>query len=341
MATCGAVVNHLQVCYDVVAADAGGFTVRFYVNTIAWGWADDQILTIDGSNGVHWSGGYRASASSGQTKELFRVDIGFPVGPGGTVAFGAVVSDVSGGGNPRVDGSYTTACVLPSAPGTGVDTITSDSARIVVSASASNGGCAITQYQAFVLSNNAWPDSGGNIVASGYAGTFTATGLARATTYYYTARAVTSAGYGPWTTMKAFTTLPTIPSAPGTPVITGVTPTSATASYTAPSDNGGQTVTSYQVQYATDAAFTTDVVTQANGILANLTPGVTYYVRVRAVNASGAGPWSGVSTFTTLTGMKVYNGTAWVDSPVYNWDGANWDADEIRIYNGTAWVPTG
>ena len=60
-----------------------------------------------------------------------------------------------------------------------------------------------------------------------------------------------------------------------------------------------------------------------------------------ARNASGPGPYSNVVTFTTQTGMKVYNGTAWADAPVYAYNGTTWVACEVRIYNGTAWVPTG
>lgn len=97
----------------------------------------------------------------------------------------------------------------PSSPGTGVDTITPTSARIVVTASSYAGGATIDAYEAYVLTNNAWPAAGGNVVASASGGTFTATGLLPSTRYYYTARSHNTAGlWSGWTAMKVFDTLP-------------------------------------------------------------------------------------------------------------------------------------
>lgn len=97
----------------------------------------------------------------------------------------------------------------PSPPPTGADTITPVSARIVVYPSADGGGPGIDAYEAYVMTNNAWPDGGGNIVASASGGTFTATGLIPSTQYFYTARARNTSGiWSGWTVMQAFTTLP-------------------------------------------------------------------------------------------------------------------------------------
>lgn len=99
--------------------------------------------------------------------------------------------------------------VNPSEPGTGVDSITATSARIVVTASANNGGAGIDRYDAYVMSNNAWPGQGGVVVASATGGTFVANNLLPGTTYYYTAQARNAAGlWSGLTAMKVFTTLP-------------------------------------------------------------------------------------------------------------------------------------
>ncbi|AHJ96352.1 reprolysin-like metallopeptidase [Hymenobacter swuensis] len=63
--------------------------------------------------------------------------------------------------------------------------------------------------------------------------------------------------------------------------------------------------TAYEVQIATDAAFTTGVQTQTNLTgtsftpLAALQPGTVYYVRVRGLSPCGTAPYSAVTQFTT------------------------------------------
>lgn len=96
----------------------------------------------------------------------------------------------------------------PSAPGTGADTITPTSARIVVYASTYNGGAGIDAYEAYVMTNNAYPGAGGNIISSAGGGTYnTGNVLTPSTRYFYTARAHNAAGlWSAWTPMKEFTT---------------------------------------------------------------------------------------------------------------------------------------
>jgi hypothetical protein len=84
-------------------------------------------------------------------------------------------------------------------------------------------------------------------------------------------------------------TYDTLPVAPGTPTASS-TGTSATITWTAPSDNGGQAVTSYRIQRSTDNInFTTIVAsTGTTGLTytnTGLTPGTKYYYRVAAINA--------------------------------------------------------
>jgi hypothetical protein len=80
-----------------------------------------------------------------------------------------------------------------------------------------------------------------------------------------------------------------LPTAPGTPTASS-TGTSATITWTAPADNGGQAVSSYRIQRSTDNInFSTIVASTGNTLLTytdiNLTPGTTYYYRVAAINA--------------------------------------------------------
>jgi hypothetical protein len=80
-----------------------------------------------------------------------------------------------------------------------------------------------------------------------------------------------------------------LPIAPGTPTASS-TGTSATITWTAPADNGGQAVTSYRIQRSTDNInFSTIVASTGNTLLTytdtGLTPGTKYYYRTAAINA--------------------------------------------------------
>jgi len=81
----------------------------------------------------------------------------------------------------------------------------------------------------------------------------------------------------------------TLPIAPGTPTASS-TGTSATITWTAPADNGGQAVSSYRIQRSTDNInYSTIVASTGNTLLtytdSGLTPGTTYYYRVAAINS--------------------------------------------------------
>jgi hypothetical protein len=80
-----------------------------------------------------------------------------------------------------------------------------------------------------------------------------------------------------------------LPVAPGTPTASS-TGTSATITWTAPSDNGGKAVSGYRIQRSTDNInFSTLVANTGTTTLTytntGLTPGTKYYYRVAAINA--------------------------------------------------------
>lgn len=139
--------------------------------------------------------------------------------------------------------------------------------------------------------------------------------------------------------------IPKAPGAPGTPVLTNALPTSIDAAWTAPADNGGASITNYQVQVATDSGFSSVVKTVNAGAslsttITDLTPGIEYWVRVRATNSVGYGNYSSSASEETLAGGRVWDGSAWRNCKVWTWDGSQWRLCRVRTWDGSAWRNT-
>lgn len=100
--------------------------------------------------------------------------------------------------------------------------------------------------------------------------------------------------------------IPRVPGKPAAPTLVGGSSTTTGWNYNFfnPASDGGSTVTTFNHQIATDTGFT-NIVSSFNDPLSpanvtGMTPGTTYYVRYRAQNAVGSGPWSDTLTVTTL-----------------------------------------
>ena len=125
-----------------------------------------------------------------------------------------------------------------------------------------------------------------------------AAGLTYQTTYYWRARANAASYHGPWAT-RSFASVSL--AAP-----TLLTPANGAIGDTLPVTLTWQAVPgadTYTAQTASDAAFTTPTETAAltapTLTLTSLTPGATYYWRVKAVSAAGDSPWSAAWSFAT------------------------------------------
>ncbi|WP_457653714.1 fibronectin type III domain-containing protein [Rhodocaloribacter sp.] len=166
-----------------------------------------------------------------------------------------------------------------------------------------------TSYSVEVATDDAFT----NVVASadGVSGTTTTVGpLEEGTTYFWRVRAANTAGAGPWSGAFSFTTL-TSATAPAAVTLASPedgamdVPTEVTLSW-----NAADGADTYDVQVATDDAFTA-LVTDESGLTATsltvsgLANNTTYFWRVRAANTAGAGPWSGTRSFTTAGGVAV------------------------------------
>jgi hypothetical protein len=131
------------------------------------------------------------------------------------------------------------------------------------------------------------------------------TGTTPTSVYWIQTRAVNSEGNGAWSASSV---------AYATPTITSVTAVGTTASVTvaAPSSNGGSAISSYSIEYSTDSAFgvvqTSTLASPGTATISGLTPGNTYYFRVRYINAASVySPYSSTSSvFISAYGNRCY-----------------------------------
>lgn len=158
------------------------------------------------------------------------------------------------------------------------------------------GGAAITGYE-YQLDGGTWVATGSG------ASPFTIPSLTQGTTYAVRIRAVSAAGTGP-----ASASVNAVPhTVPGAPVSMAAAsaPQSAVLTWQVPASNGGQPVTDYVVQYATNAngpftTFADGTSTATTATVTGLTNTTAYVFRVAAVNTAGNGPWSSLSGATPL-----------------------------------------
>jgi len=125
----------------------------------------------------------------------------------------------------------------------------------------------------------------------------------------------TSAIGGPGSTdgNMALPSISRIPPAPTPLGIDQVTARSLRYRFASAGD-GGSAIVRWEVQYASNAAFTAAQTITSNGTstVAGLTPGQQYWFRARGVNGVGAGAWSGASSAVTVLDAPVT--TSWAQS---------------------------
>ena len=196
----------------------------------------------------------------------------------------------------------------PGAPAVSSVTPGDEKFTVAWAAPADDGGSGVTSYDLRYIRSNAadksddtnWAELDG-VWASG-ARRYDLFGLTNGVAYDVQVRAVNALGGGPWSSARTGTAQTT----PGMPSIGSVTPGDRALSlaWTAPADDGGFGVTSYDLRYIrSDAPDRADVNWTVNSsvwssgdlrhTVGSLTNGVAYDVQVRAVTVVGAGPWSG------------------------------------------------
>jgi len=203
--------------------------------------------------------------------------------------------NVAGNGpfSPSTNGTPRTVPSAPSAP-----TLTSGNGALTVSWTApADGGSAITGYtiRYKLTSASAWTEETDD------ASPYTITGLTNGSAYEVQVRAINAAGNGAYSTSSSATPA-TVPSAPAAPTLT---PGNAQLSvaWTAPSNNGGSSITGYTVRYklTNEDTWTERNVSTSPGTITGLTNGATYEVQVRGNNSIGEGTYSPSANGTPRT----------------------------------------
>ena len=202
----------------------------------------------------------------------------------------------------------TTPSTVPGAP-TNVDlTADEDSIAVTWSAPSSDGGQNISGYDVrYRIQNQSW-----TTIDPATAGTrsYTIENLSAGETYDVQVRAVNSVGNSAWSTTESATTSTTIP---GKPTILALVPSdqSINVQWSAPDDDGGDDIDTYDVRYriGNSGSYTTiNPATTGSTLsytLSSLTNDSEYEIQVRAVNSSGNGPWSDTSTATPTSGATT------------------------------------
>jgi len=155
------------------------------------------------------------------------------------------------------------------------------------------------------------------------------TGLSPVTTYYARVRAVNSGGTSSSSSNGTQATTASAPSVPATPTFSSVSSTGFTVNWLAVSG-----ATSYKLDVSTSSTFATYftqdlTVSGTSQAVTGLSPGTTYYARVRAVNSGGTTSASSSngsqSTLSALTSYQQYlSGLGFSTSTAFNAD-ANGD----------------
>lgn len=125
---------------------------------------------------------------------------------------------------------------------------------------------------------------------------------------------------------------PCVAGAPGAPIIgtaTATGTTTATVTFSAPTSDGGATITQYQCyDYGNNLRGTLNQSTGGTFYLTGLSAGTSYQFKVRAVNSAGTGPFSVESNQITTQAAPA---TLYVDGVAFNSTGYLYYTGSARV----------
>ena len=185
------------------------------------------------------------------------------------------------------------AVTVPGAPTIGTATAGNLTASIAFKAPSSNGGATITGYTASCVTGST------TVTGTATKTPISVTGLTNGSAYSCTVKATNSAGSSVASGAVSVTPL----TVPGAPTIGAATAgnVSASIAFTAPSSNGGSSITGYTASCVTGSTTKTGTGTSSPVTVASLTNGSAYSCTVKATNSAGSSVASGSVAVTPVT----------------------------------------
>ena len=209
-----------------------------------------------------------------------------------TVALAAnAAEDTASNGNLAVAAtSVTNALGAPDVPRS--LSATPGNRQVMLSWVQPSGGAEVTDYEYEQNGSGTWTSTGGTATS------YTVRNLTNGQPYTFKVRAVNSAGQSAASTASASVTPATEPGAP-TGLSATVSDQGVDLSWTAPANNGGQSITDYEYEQGGSGIWISTGGTATSYTVTGLTNGQPYRFRVRAVNSVGAGAASAASPNVT------------------------------------------
>lgn len=189
--------------------------------------------------------------------------------------------------------SSVVACTVPQAPIIGTASMTSGdkTATVTWTAPSDNGGSSITGYS--VISS---PTTSTQLADSS-ASSLLFTGLSYGVTYTFTVAAVNTVGTGSYSNSSNSVYSTAVPTSPTSITATvDVDQTYATISWSAPTENGGETITEYVVVSSPETSTYTVTSDTTSVTATGLTYFTDYTFYVAAVNSVGTGTYGSSNT---------------------------------------------
>src|SRR5271157_658829 len=255
---------------------------------------------------------YRGSSSGSETFLVKVYSIGYTdngVNTGQTCYYQVSAINSAGEGLESSETSASMPAISPGVPLFLSGSYSSGAIHLMWSAPASNGGAAITSYNIY---RGITPGSESFLVKV-YSIDYTDNGVIAGQTFYYQVSAINSAGEG----------LESSESSASMPAISPGAPLSVSASYSggeihltwsAPSSNGGATITSYKIYRGSSSGGEVYLCTvnTTSFVDSSTAPETPYYYTITAVNGAGEGSRSNeIFTTGTITPASSSGTDAW------------------------------